>query len=216
VTTNAERRLSRRLGTIAWLGASGFVLVAIAVQFLRRDLDWRRAPLSFYLLDDYGVLLQSAYFALAMALIALAAGYYLALQRAARSAAPVLLFVVGAVALCVTAIEHSNLPQRVPTFDGFVHGLAAQTAFLCVTVGMLLQSWRLRGDACWRSRFVHAFGYAMLCFAALWLQVAWRDAPRGLTQKILIALILGWLLLAAHWLRREPGVAARPSGRLPS
>lgn len=201
---NVGQGRSRQLGTVASVGIGCFVLVAVAVQFLRTDLDWRHAPLSFYLLSDYGATLQVAYFSLALALAALGAGYYGALQRQARSAAPVLLFVVAAVALCVTAIEPSNLPQRAPTLDGFVHGVAASTAFLCVTVAMLLQSWRLRGDPRWRSRFVFGFGYAALCFAALWLQVAWRDVPRGLTQKVLIALIIGWLWLAARWLQREP------------
>lgn len=204
---------SRQLGAVASLGIVCFALVAVAVQFLRSDLDWRHAPLSFYLLNDYGVTLQLAYFALALALAALGAGYYGALQHQARSAAPALLFVAAAVALCVTAIEPSNLPQRPPTLDGFVHGVAASTAFLCVTVAMLLQSWRLRGDPRWRPRFARGFGYAVLCFAALWLQVAWRDVPRGLTQKALIALIIGWLWLAARWLQREPDGQAQIIGK---
>jgi hypothetical protein len=31
----------------------------------------------------------------------------------------------------------------------------------------------------------------------------WRDAPRGLTQKVEIAMILLWLGLAANWLRGD-------------
>lgn len=196
--------MERRFGMAAVAGMLAFVAVCAAVQWLRTDLDWMRAPLSFYLLDRYGHLVQAAYAALAVALVLLGAGYYRALQPAARSAAPLLLFVVGALALCVTAAEHSNLPQRAPTLEGYVHGIAAQTAFLCVSVAMLLQSWRLRADPRWRPRFACAFGYAALCFAALWVQAGWHDVPRGLTQKLLIAVMLGWLLLAAWWLWRGP------------
>jgi hypothetical protein len=116
--------------------------------------------------------------------------------------APWLLFTLAAVALVVTALAHSNLPGRAPTLQGFVHGVAAQATFLCATVAMVLQSWRLRGDARWRSRFRLAFALALACFAGLWVDVLWKGMPRGLEQKLLIALIVWWLLQAAWWLCR--------------
>jgi hypothetical protein len=70
----------------------------------------------------------------------------------------------------------------------------------------MLQSWRLRGAAGWRPRFVPAFALALTGFAALWIDALWHGMPRGLEQRIVIVLILGWLLLAAQWLR--DGVAA--------
>ncbi len=42
---------------------------------------------------------------------------------------------------------------------------------------------------------------------ALWVHVLWRAPPRGLTQKLAIALILAWLLLVAYRLRRPAGLA---------
>ncbi len=191
----------RRLATAALAGVSVFALVGVAVQFLRPDLDWRHAPMSFYLLGAYGLWLQAAYCVLGGALLLLAAGYYRALQPQARSAAPGLLFAMAAAGLCVTAIADSNLPQREPTLQGWLHGVAAQTAFLCVTTAMLLQSWRLRADPRWRSRFARAFLLAIAAFAAVWVLALWREAPRGLAQKAVIALIVGWLALAAAWLR---------------
>ena len=53
-----------------------------------------------------------------------------------------------------------------------------------------------------RSRL--AWGWAWLCFAALWLHVLWRDSPRGLGQKRMIALVPGWLALVAVRLWRQP------------
>ena len=135
---------SRALGNIALAGLLVFSIVAVAVQVLRSDLDWMDAPLSFYLLDAYGHWLQAAYIVLASALAALGAGYYLALRDERGSAAPWLLFVCAGIGLCATALAHSNLPGGAPTFEGWLHGTAAQSAFLCVTVATLLQSWRLR------------------------------------------------------------------------
>lgn len=195
----------RRLGAVALVGVLVFALVCLAVQFLRTDLDWMRTPLSFYLLDAHGGWVQAAYFALALAMFLLGTGWYLALQPHARSAAPLLLFACGALALGVTAVADSGRPAQPQTFEALVHGIAAPAAFLCVTTAMLLQSWRLRGDERWRRSFAVAFALAVAAFVGLWAHALWRDAPRGLTQKAEITLILLWLGLAANWLRRAAG-----------
>jgi hypothetical protein len=179
-----------------------FIAVAIAVQCLRGDLHWQDAPLSFYLLDAWGHWLQAAYVVLAIALVALGAGYYLALPKGHRSAAPGLLFTAATISLCLTALAHSNLPGHAPTLEGFVHGVAAQTAFLCVTVATLLQSCWLRADPRWRPCFPLAFALALAGFVAIWIDALWHGMPRGLEQRLVIALILAWLLLAAGWLSR--------------
>ena len=136
---------------MALIGIWLFIVVAVAVQCLRTDLHWQEAPLSFYLLGAWSHWLQVAYFVLAAALCALGAGYYVALHGGRRSAAPWLLFACAGIGLCVTALAHSNLPGHAPTLEGWVHGTAAQAAFLCVTVAMLLQSWWMRANARWRA-----------------------------------------------------------------
>lgn len=197
-----SRTRVRGLGNVALIGMSLFVAMTVVVQCLRHDLDWQNAPLSFYLLGPYGHWLQAAYVLLAVALVLLGAGYYLALPGSGRSAAAWLLFACAGAGLCVTALAHSNLPDRAPTLEGWVHGTAAQAAFLCVTTAMLLQSWRLRTAPRWRHHFLAAFMLALLCFAAIWVDALWHGMPRGLEQRLAIALIMCWLLQAAWWLRR--------------
>lgn len=207
---------TRRIGTLALSAVMLFAVVCFAVQVMRTDLDWLRAPLSFYLLGDCGWAVKSVYFALGAALILIGLGYYRALTASARSGAPLLLFVVAGLALDVTALADSSTQPGAYSLEAFVHGLAANTAFLCVTVAMLLQSARLRGDAAWRQRAVMAFMLAAVCFAALWVHVLWREAPRGLTQKVVIVLILGWLALASTWLRRGVHAEGRSEIALPA
>lgn len=209
----------RRIGTLSLAAVMLFALVCFAAQVVRSDLDWLRAPLSFYLLGEYGWVVKSVYFALGAALILVGLGYYRALTVSARSGAPLLLFVVAGLALDVTALADSSVRPDTYSLEAFVHGLAANTAFLCVTVAMLLQSARLRGDAAWQQRAAMAFTLAAVCFVALWVHVLWREAPRGLTQKIVILLILSWLALASSWLRRGTHAAgssevAVPAGEL--
>jgi hypothetical protein len=208
MTFGTSSARSRQFGLAGGTGVCAFLLVCASAQMLRTDLDWLRAPLSFYLIGPHALWVRGAYFALATALLALGVGYYRALSPRARSAAPLLLFACGSLGLVVTALAETNTYLSPPTLEGFIHGVAAQTAFLCTTTAMLLQSWRLREDPLWRPRFVAAFALAAFCFIALWVQTLWRDVPRGLTQKLLILAILYWLGLAASWLRKSPAPRA--------
>lgn len=192
----------RTLGLVALLGVAAFAVTCGAVQFLRSDYDWLRVPLSFYVLGPYGRAVEASYFALACGLVALGVGWYRALDQGARSAAPLMLFVLGAIALVVTAVEFTDVPDKPPTLHGLLHVVAAGATFICVTVAMLLQSWRLRGDPHWRARFRSAFTLATITFFALWIYALVKPIPRGLGEKVVIALILLWLGRASGWLLR--------------
>jgi hypothetical protein len=198
---SAFARDSYRVGSLALAGIAVFALVCLAAQLVRSDLDWVRAPLSSYLRGEYGWIVKTAYFVLGASLILLGLGYYRALSATARSGAPFLLFALGGVALDVTALADSGSLIGPRALEAFLHNLAAATAFLSVTMAMLLQSWRLRSDALWRHRFFVAFTLAAVCFVALWMYSLSDDWPRGLSQKVVIVLILAWLALAARWLQ---------------
>lgn len=197
----------RRMGTAALAGVIVFTAVCAAMQVVRTDLDWVRAPLSFYLVDAHGHWVQAAYAMLSMSLGLIGIGYHRVLAPEARSGLARALFLMAAIALMVTAAAETNRSRELINFEGYVHAIAAPLAFLFVSTGMLLLSWRLRGDALWRTRFGPAFVLAVVSFGALWGHALWRSAPRGLTQKAVIVLILVWLGLMALWLRRA-GAAA--------
>lgn len=202
--------LTHTLGVIALLGVAVFAIACGAAQFLRTDYNWLGVPLSFYVLGPYGLMVEASYFVLAPGLVALGLGWYRALDRNARSAAPLLLFVLGAIALCIVAVEFTDVPGQPPTLHGFLHVLAAGTTFICVTVAMLLQSWRLRHDPRWRTRFRPAFTLAAITFVALWIYALVKSIPRGLAEKVVIALILLWLWRAGWWLlEMKPRDSAR-------
>ena len=209
---HARRRAWIR--TAAWVaitGAALFLTVAGSLQCVRGDLDWQRATLSQYLLGPWGLLLRTTYCLLAAAIVALATGLYMQLSRHARSAAPLLLFCLGAVALAGVAIGDSWLPQIAPDFHHWFHHTCAITAFLTVTTGMLLQTWRFRWNEAWRRYFPLAVAWSVTCFALLWLHALWPPAGQGWVQKLLIALIVTAMGLAGTWLWR----AASGAGETP-
>jgi hypothetical protein len=197
---------SRALACFALATIVLFTLVCGAVQFLRPDLDPLRAPLSFYLTGDYGALVRAVYDALAAGLVAFGGAAYRASNPSRRSAAPLLLFVVAGFALvpvAVTELLATDGGAHAP-FARYLHGVAAETTFVCVTVAMLLQSLWWRRDAAFVEGRVARIVLAFAAFAMLWVNALLRIGPAGLMQKVLIALILAWLALAA-WQTQRAG-----------
>jgi hypothetical protein len=211
----ASPRWPRVAGALATLACLLFLGVALALHLLRADLHWQQATLSLYLHGPGGLWLRTMYVLLAAGIVAMAFGLYAQAPPQARSAAPPLLFVAAAIGLCGVAIGDSYLPQRAPLLAPLLHGLFAQTAFLCATTAMLLQSAWLRRQPGWRGGAVVLPALAAAAFVALWVHVLWRAPPRGLTQKLAIVLILAWLLAVAYRLWRPAAAAqSRDNGRV--
>ncbi len=190
-------RAHASIALLALLALCAFVLTALWTQWARDDLDWVQATLSLYLHGPWGLALRTAYCVLAVAIMLLAWSLHAGLQSPRRSAAAPLLFGVAGLGLMGVAVGDSWLPERAPLLAPLVHGLAANTAFLCVSVAMLLQSWYLRADPRWSRWAVPAWWWAWLCFALLWLHVLWRGPPRGAGQKLVIAAVVLWLAVVA-------------------
>ncbi len=198
---------------VAILALLLFVATAVWTQVARDDLDWVRATLSLYLHGPWGLALRSAYCMLAIAIMLLAMSLHAGSGSPRRSAAAPMLFCVAGVGLMGVAIGDSWLPAHAPLLAPLVHGIAANTAFLCASVAMLLQSWYLRADPRWSRWAGAAWSWAWLSFGLLWLHVLWRGPPRGAGQKVVIAALVAWLLAVAWQQWRQTRVRAAPARR---
>lgn len=178
-----------------------FLAAAVALHVLRPELDPVHSQMSLYLIGPWGSLLQAAYVALALAMAGLAWNAWRTAPLPARSAAPLLMLGLGGLCLCITAYAWMDMPGVDASFEGLVHGITAQGAFLFTTTGLVLQALRLRHDPRWRRHARWLLPWALACFAAIWVLALWRELPRGLAQKAVIALIVGWLgaLAALSW-----------------
>ncbi|XWO44398.1 DUF998 domain-containing protein [[Pseudomonas] boreopolis] len=219
-----ETRTRDGEGQAAWIAAAGrlaaivgsaFLAWVVALQFMRDDLAWVDAQLSLYLHGPYGLGLRTAYCLMAAAMAVVALALQQALQAGARSRTVLGLFWCAALGLGGVAIGDSWLPDLAPDVAPLVHLLSAQTAFLCVIAAVLLQSWWFRHDPRWRDRFGPAFAVGVLAFAVLAWNAGVRSAPRGLSQKLAIVLIVGWLVMVGAWLgwRNRAGAAPQATSR---
>lgn len=169
----------------AFFAVALFALVCGLAQ-LRPDLDPIAVPLSGYLTGDYGALVRLAYYILGAGIVALA----LTIRAYDRNGVRPALFALAGVALipvAATALVDPAGPDG--ELARYVHGIAAQTVFVVLTIAMLMQSFA------WRSRARIALAAA--CFVALVINRLLPALPRGAAQKLLIVLILLWLGAAA-------------------
>lgn len=96
-------QLAPWFGWAAFIGVLYFFLVAAIPQFLRPDYSFVGTPLSFYLLGPYSGWLRAAFYILAAAIVLLATGCYLGSSHNARRVTTLILFLVGASGVVVTA-----------------------------------------------------------------------------------------------------------------
>jgi Protein of unknown function (DUF998) len=194
-----KQLLVRLCGGFALAGVLFYFLVAAIVQFLRPDYSFMGTPLSFYLLGPYSGWLQVAFFGLAIAIVLLAIGCYMGSSPHTRSAATLVLFILGAAGVVVTALASTDTSDTL-TVHGSIHLLAAAVAFIATSFGMLVQSWRFRLDPAWRDRFRFAMNLATFECLVLLIYALAHIPVSGLMEKITIALILLWLGMVAAWL----------------
>jgi len=191
--------LVRVSGGLALTGVLFYFLVAAVLQFLRPDYSFMGTPLSFYLLGPYSGWLHAAFYALAIAIASLAVGCYFASAPQARSAAALVLFILGAAGVVVTALASTDTSDKL-SVHGAIHLLAAVVAFIATSSGMLIQSWRFRQDPNWRKRFRPALQLAAFEFLVLLIYTLAHIPASGFMEKLTIVLILLWLGQVAVWL----------------
>lgn len=192
---------ARALGVVALIGVAFITVACLLVQFLRTDLNWITTSMSIYVAGPYGTWVRASFYAPAPGIAALGIGWYRALDRRARSVFPLILFVIGGVALCILASFTADATRWPVTLHGTIHQWAAFATFLCITTAALLQSLRFRFDALMRDQFIEATTIASACVVYFWVY-ALSPIPRGLGEKAVIALVLAWLWRASWWLAR--------------
>lgn len=186
--------------TLLLVAVADFAVTALVLQVTRTDLNPIAMPLSAYLKGDGSAWLRAAYYLMACALAALAWASYQATRPDLRSGLASALFFVAALALPVVAVTELYMHGSQGDLARIIHGQTAETTFLCLTVGMILLSSRWLRDPRMRRDAYVGLIVACMAFVQLMILAFWKVMPQGVTQKLLIALILLWLGWAAQQL----------------
>jgi hypothetical protein len=193
-----------RIATVAMAATVYFVMVLIALHVLRTDYDPIALPTSVYAVGPYGFLMSSAFFSMSLASLALLIGLHRGVSGSARSRIGLGLLGVWAVGVLIAMTFPIDLPGAAQTISGTIHRIDGPLAFLCVTVGAILVSWRFQEDKKWRRFYRPAMILSLLMLAAYiatFVSFATASGFLGLAQRIDLAALVTWMLLTAARLR---------------
>jgi hypothetical protein len=158
---------------------------------------------SNYAVGPYGFFMTTAFYALALSLLALAFGLMRSIALTNLSRVAVLLLYLASSGMVVMGIFPGDVHALHPpaTITGVIHWTAAGISFLSIMIAAFLLSSSFKMDERWRVFQRPCFVLALAMVGALLLYgilalVGWI----GIGQRIYIAVCLLWLLVLAGWI----------------
>lgn len=191
-------------GSIALGGVAAFAAIVAVLHALEPDFEPTNRFVSEYVLGDWGLLMNAAFFVLATALIALGLGLGRVLAPSRRVRAIRNLYVISGTTTFISGVFNSNelVDGEVVemTAAGAIHDLAGFVGFFCMIVATFLLRKAFLRTPGWE----HRAKWALLVAIANVAGLAGTAAPTdwfGLAQRCFLVLIVTWSMIQANWLR---------------
>ena len=193
---------AKQYGTLGIVGVAGYLLANIALHFLDPNLSIVNTHLSDYALGDYGWLSRASDFSAAVGLIAIALGLRLTLAPGKRVIASWVLIFIAGVGFIVSGLFVTDGSEATEfTAEGVVHVIS----FFVTAPALVISAWLLRGV------FLRDDGYKHLARTQRWfailitvaLAVGMMEVAVGLTQRVLVAVLVSWWFVLAANVRRS-------------
>lgn len=202
-TTTLSSNL-RRIANIALAGIVYYIIVFIALHFLRPDVNPISQFTSDYSFGPFRILMITAYFSMSLGSFALVIGLYQGIAQQARSLLGLVFLGVWAVGLMIAGVFPLNPNESQQTIAGMIAQINAPLHVLSLAIGAILISRRFKQDDNWRSlhRISLILSLIMLVlFIAVGITTARGVEFAGLGQRLFIATALTWLSLTSARLR---------------
>jgi len=180
------------------------VAAVAALHLLRADLDPVGQVMSEYANGPFGVVMTIAFYALALACLAL--GWRLRSAVSGSAAAVVLpwLLALAGTGLLLAGVFEVERPDVADTVAEAIHSLSSVAAFVLLVVAMGALAAACRRDPAWRSFTPTAAALAAAgVVAAAASPLADLTPFAGVVQRLLGLVVVAWLLLVALRIRRN-------------
>jgi len=192
------------LTTIALIAISYFVVVIIALHFLRDDLNPVSNPTSQYAVGRYGFLMTTAFISMSVASFSLLIGLYKEISKPAQSRIGLILLGIWAAGVLVAMLFPINPEGTDATTTNIIHRINGPLVFLSLSLGAVLVSKSFRKDVNWRPfyRTGLTLSLAMLLFFVITgVNVALESGFEGLCQRVFLVVFSTWFILTVLHLR---------------
>lgn len=198
ITSPSTRSLAA--AAVASLAAFPLIIIGLGLAQAAQGYDVRRQAMSELALGRFGWLMALAFCAGGIGTFLVA----VLLRRTTDGAVvrPTLL-VLAAVCTVASAVFRTDATGATTTVHGQIHVAIGIASFLTQLVSLAACSVRFRREPAWQrltnvTRVFLVLGIAgFLCVPAL------GQADFGLSQRLLVGALVGWMLLAAAWVGRS-------------
>jgi hypothetical protein len=199
---------SRTLGlsVIASVGYS--ILILFAMHLLQPELSPLRVPMSAYVLGAYGTLITISYFTNCAGWLAVSYGLVTTLPRTRLTKVAFGVSLIASAGFLVAGIFPMDYPPPIRTSSGRLHALGGILTFPAMALASGLFSLSIRREITWRTVSIVALALSVGIIAAFVLMVFSIRVLGfgGYAQRLLMALLFGWMLLVGLHLARTPRV----------
>lgn len=200
---NAPRPRSQinGLAIAAIAGVALFAVLVALIPVIKDGYSPVEDAISNAAVGSYGYLQTIAFFALGLGSLTLAQGLWRALEGRSARIGSALIGLWG-LGIVLAGVFPADLTPEPETTSGTIHIVVSLLGFVAVIVGMLVLSAVFRKRPTWHSLWPTSSVVGVAALIAFLVTGATQDSDWwGVAQRVFVALVLLWLLLAATRLR---------------
>jgi hypothetical protein len=190
--------------TIALICIAYFVSAIVALHFLHPDLNPLSRPTSEYAVGKYGFLMSTAFFSMSVATFSLLIGLYKGVSKPAQSRIGLILLGIWGTGVLVAMLFPINPEGTEITTISTIHRINGPLIFLCLSVGTVLISRRVRLDDKWKPFYRTALTLSLIMLALFFItggNIAAKSGFEGLCQRTFLLVFVIWFILTTLHLR---------------
>ena len=206
---------NRALGLIVIGCVLYFAAVALTMHVMEPEFDPIRAPMSAYVVGAYGVWMSTTYPVWSLALLGAGLALVRMLPRRRLASTAFFFFVIAAAGCIVAGLFPMDFPPPLRTLSGHLHAIAGGFTIPSTALGAFLFSLSFRRETYWSKVFAPAMVLSFGIIAILFLGISslFLLGFAGYAQRLLFALLIGWMILVSAHLIRFPReeITWRPS-----
>ena len=194
----------KQLTIVALICIAYFILAIVVLHFLRPDVNPISRPTSDYAVGEFGFIMTTAYFSMSVASFSLLIGLYKTIPQPAQSRIGLILFGIWGVGVLVAMTFPINPEGTELTSVSIVHRINGPLIFLCITIGTILISRRLRRDKNWQPLYRSALTLSLIMlplFILTGYSVAAKTGFAGICQRTFLVTFVSWFILITLHLR---------------
>ena len=187
----------KQTSTIALICIAYFAFAIVALHFLRPDLNPLSRPTSEYAVGEYGFLMSTAFFSMSVASFSLLIGLYKGVPKPAQSRIGLILLGVWGTGVLVAMMFPINREGTDLTTVNIIHRTNGPLIFLCLSVGAVLISRRVRLDDKWQSFYRTALTLSLIMLALFFItgaNIAAKSGFEGLCQRTFLLVFVTWFI----------------------